>query len=294
MEAASGGYEAVGKVLLERGADVNASPVPTTKDTALTIAADKGHLKFVQLLVEYGAQLDAKNKKGCTALWLACHNGHLEVAQLLVMNLADTEAVDLKRVSCLMAAFRRGHLKLCKFMVKHVRQFPSDQDCKRFINSLTEPNATSSSVSQASSGNQSLTFSHQLSSAELADKDLLKKCLQCMELIYQAKDKQTQEANRIATNLLKELDAEKSREETKKAAAQRKREKRKLKKQQQMQQQQQQEEEESTKKIAELVEEAKKIPPVVEIEEPQVQLKVKPNPPKTTKTISRTRQTGSN
>ena len=294
MEAASGGYEAVGKVLLERGADVNASPVPTTKDTALTIAADKGHLKFVQLLIEYGAQLDAKNKKGCTALWLACHNGHLEVAQLLVMNLADTEAVDLKRVSCLMAAFRRGHLKLCKFMVKHVRQFPSDQDCKRFINSLTEPSGASSSVSQGSNGNQSLTFSHQLSSGELADKDLLKKCLQCMELIYQAKDKQTQEANRIATNLLKELDAEKSREETKKAAAQRKREKRKLKKQQQMQQQQQ-EEEESTKKIAELVEEAKKILPVVEIEEPQAQIKAKPNPPKqTNKKNKKKKKSGSN
>jgi ankyrin repeat domain-containing protein 17 len=79
MEAASGGYDQVGRVLLENGADVNAAPVPTTKDTALTIAADKGHLKFVELLIEYGAQLDAKNKKGCTALWLACHNGHLEV-----------------------------------------------------------------------------------------------------------------------------------------------------------------------------------------------------------------------
>ena len=42
MEAASGGYVEVGKVLLERGADVNALPVPSSKDTALTIAADKG------------------------------------------------------------------------------------------------------------------------------------------------------------------------------------------------------------------------------------------------------------
>jgi ankyrin repeat domain-containing protein 17 len=42
MEAASGGYVEVGKVLLEGGADVNALPVPSSKDTALTIAADKG------------------------------------------------------------------------------------------------------------------------------------------------------------------------------------------------------------------------------------------------------------
>jgi ankyrin repeat domain-containing protein 17 len=32
---ASGGYVDVGRVLLERGADVNAPPVPTSKDTGL-------------------------------------------------------------------------------------------------------------------------------------------------------------------------------------------------------------------------------------------------------------------
>lgn len=52
MEAASGGYVEVGEVLLNKGADVNAPPVPSSRDTALTIAADKGHLKFVKLLIE--------------------------------------------------------------------------------------------------------------------------------------------------------------------------------------------------------------------------------------------------
>ena len=51
MEAASGGYVEVGRVLLDKGADVNASPVPSSKDTALTIAADKGHFRFVELLI---------------------------------------------------------------------------------------------------------------------------------------------------------------------------------------------------------------------------------------------------
>ena len=31
------------KALLRQGADVNAAPVPSSRDTALTIAADKGH-----------------------------------------------------------------------------------------------------------------------------------------------------------------------------------------------------------------------------------------------------------
>jgi ankyrin repeat domain-containing protein 17 len=52
MEAASGGFVEVGSVLLDKGADVNAAPVPSSRDTALTIAADKGHLKFVELLLQ--------------------------------------------------------------------------------------------------------------------------------------------------------------------------------------------------------------------------------------------------
>lgn len=52
MEAASGGYVEVGRVLIDKGADVNANPVPSSRDTALTIAADKGHVRFVELLLD--------------------------------------------------------------------------------------------------------------------------------------------------------------------------------------------------------------------------------------------------
>ena len=51
MEAASGGFVKVGKLLIDRGAEINGQPVPTSRDTALTIAADKGHFEFVKLLV---------------------------------------------------------------------------------------------------------------------------------------------------------------------------------------------------------------------------------------------------
>lgn len=51
MEAASGNHVKVGFILLEYGADVNAPPVLSSKDTALTIAADKGKTEFVNLLL---------------------------------------------------------------------------------------------------------------------------------------------------------------------------------------------------------------------------------------------------
>jgi ankyrin repeat protein len=257
MEAASGGYEIVGRILLEKGADVNASPVPNSKDTALTIAAEKGHLKFVQLLIEYGSQLDVKNKKGATPLWLACQNGHLEVAQTLVLNSSDPDSTDSRKVSCLMSAFRKGHVKVCKFMVRHVRQFPSDQDCKRLIDSLNETSSASNSFNNTkitavlSNKNQPTHISlsnlgsiqqnnQQNNNNNMIDKDLIKRCMQCMELIFQAKDKQAQEANRVANNLLKEIECEKTKEQNKKAAAQRKREKRKQKKKQQTKEEKQQ------------------------------------------------------
>ena len=80
------------------------------------------------------------------------------------------------QVSCLMAAFRKGHSKVVKWMVKHVQQFPSDQELTRFI------------------------------STAVTDKDLVKKCNACMDIIRVAKDKQAAEAAKNANNLLEELD----------------------------------------------------------------------------------------
>ncbi|XP_029454631.1 ankyrin repeat domain-containing protein 17 isoform X2 [Rhinatrema bivittatum] len=198
MEAASGGYAEVGRVLLDKGADVNAPPVPSSRDTALTIAADKGHYKFCELLISRGAHVDVRNKKGNTPLWLAANGGHLDVVQLLVQAGADVDAADNRKITPLMAAFRKGHVKVVRYLVKEVNQFPSDSECMRYIATIT-------------------------------DKEMLKKCHLCMESIVQAKDRQAAEANKNASILLEELDLEKLREESRRLALAAKREKRKEK-----------------------------------------------------------------
>uniref|UniRef100_A0A8C2S9N8 K Homology domain-containing protein n=1 Tax=Capra hircus TaxID=9925 RepID=A0A8C2S9N8_CAPHI len=136
MEAASGGYAEVGRVLLDKGADVNAPPVPSSRDTALTIAADKGHYKFCELLIGRGAHIDVRNKKGNTPLWLAANGGHLDV--LLVQAGADVDAADNRKITPLMAAFRKGHVKVVRYLVKEVNQFPSDSECMRYIATITD------------------------------------------------------------------------------------------------------------------------------------------------------------
>ncbi|XP_028314515.1 ankyrin repeat and KH domain-containing protein 1 isoform X2 [Gouania willdenowi] len=217
MEAASGGYAEVGRVLLDKGADVNAPPVPSSRDTALTIAADKGHYKFCELLINRSAHIDVRNKKGNTPLWLAANGGHFDVVQLLVHATADVDAADNRKITPLMAAFRKGHVKVVQYLVKEVNQFPSDIECMRYI-------------------------------ATIADKELLKKCHQCMETIVKAKDQQAAEANKNASILLKELDLEKSREESKKQALAAKREKRKEKRKKKKEEQKRKLEEEEGQK----------------------------------------------
>uniref|UniRef100_A0A8D8UUR8 Ankyrin repeat and KH domain-containing protein 1 n=1 Tax=Cacopsylla melanoneura TaxID=428564 RepID=A0A8D8UUR8_9HEMI len=199
MEAASGGYVEVGRVLLDKGADVNAPPVPSSRDTALTIAADKGHCRFVELLLSKGAQVEVKNKKGNSPLWLAANGGHLSVVELLCKHGADIDSQDNRKVSCLMAAFRKGHVKAVRWMVNHVAQFPSDQEMTRYIQTVN-------------------------------DKELLDKCQECSMVIRVAKNQQAEKANKNANILLEELDMEKWREESKRAAQARKRERKKQKK----------------------------------------------------------------
>ncbi|XP_044298950.1 ankyrin repeat and KH domain-containing protein 1-like isoform X11 [Varanus komodoensis] len=223
MEAASGGYAEVGRVLLDKGADVNAPPVPSSRDTALTIAADKGHYKFCELLINRGAHIDVRNKKGNTPLWLAANGGHLDVVQLLVQAGADVDAADNRKITPLMSAFRKGHVRVVQFLVKEVNQFPSDIECMRYI-------------------------------ATIADKELLKKCHQCVETIVKAKDQQAAEANKNASILLKELDLEKSREESRKQALAAKREKRKEKRKKKKEEQKRKQEEDEEHKPKETLE----------------------------------------
>ncbi|KAJ6216580.1 hypothetical protein RDWZM_007737 [Blomia tropicalis] len=199
MEAASGGYVEVGRVLLDKGADVNAPPVPASRDTALTIAADKGHSAFVELLIKRGAMVDVKNKKGYSPLWLACNGGHYDVVQILANSKCDVDSTDNRKFSCMMAAFRRGHVKIVKFLVRHVSQFPSDKEIERCL-------------------------------ALCTDEELHKKAILCADILQQAKERQAAEAYKNAANLLEEIDQERTREESRKAAAARRRERRKTKK----------------------------------------------------------------
>ncbi|CAN0058336.1 unnamed protein product, partial [Discosporangium mesarthrocarpum] len=49
----------------------------------------KGHIDAVQLLVDNGAQIDARSSKGNTPLHYACFFGRYPIVRLLLKNNAD-------------------------------------------------------------------------------------------------------------------------------------------------------------------------------------------------------------
>ena len=81
MAAASGGQEAMVRMLLQRGASVN---LPNSNGiTALMSAAANGHTTIVQALLDAKADASLQATDGDTALMMAEHKKHTATAQLL-------------------------------------------------------------------------------------------------------------------------------------------------------------------------------------------------------------------
>ena len=112
----SGSLDTV-KLLVRAGAGV----CVTGNDghTCLTIAAWNGHtetVRYVLFLPE--VEVDHANHKGCTALHWAADNNHTDVLQVLIDAGADIEARDNTGYSPLLIACRSGSLDTVKLLVR--------------------------------------------------------------------------------------------------------------------------------------------------------------------------------
>ena len=79
--ASSAGKAKVVPLLLDNGADPNARG--KDKSTPLHRASHWGELDIVRMLLEHGVEVDAKDGRGRTAYQIALNEGHGEIAQLL-------------------------------------------------------------------------------------------------------------------------------------------------------------------------------------------------------------------
>jgi hypothetical protein len=72
---------------LEYNADVNSTV--KTDSTPLHIAAQKGHLEVVEVLLKFGASIDSQDEFGRTALHIACNAGYEEIVEALLEHGSD-------------------------------------------------------------------------------------------------------------------------------------------------------------------------------------------------------------
>ena len=118
--ASIGGYEIV-KLLIEHGADINAKN--NNGWTALMwalVSNNAEYLEIIKLLVENGANINTKNNNGDTALIIASrYTWRLKAVKYLVGNGADINAKNNNNETSLMHASYNGHLELVKYLVEN-------------------------------------------------------------------------------------------------------------------------------------------------------------------------------
>ena len=115
-KAADQGHEHIVRLLLKKGANVNA--FEGDKDTALVCASRNGHERMVQLLLEKGANIDAARLEGDTALLVASRKGHERIVRLLLKKGADINARGEHNNSALLAALYCGHVHIVRLLLE--------------------------------------------------------------------------------------------------------------------------------------------------------------------------------
>ncbi|KAL8325257.1 hypothetical protein RB597_008493 [Gaeumannomyces tritici] len=117
-QAAQNGHEAVARLLIEMGADIEAKSSDGGY-TPLHQAAQNGHEAVARLLAELGADIEAKSGDGgYTPLHYAAQNGHEAVARLLAELSADIEAKDHRGYTPLHYATLNGHEAVARLLAE--------------------------------------------------------------------------------------------------------------------------------------------------------------------------------
>ena len=116
MVASKNGHTEIVQLLLEKGAYVNAKD--NYGETALMLAAANGRTEIVQLLLEKGADVNAKNEYGRTALMYALGNYRTEIIQLLLEKGADVNAKNKYGSTALMFAASNGRTEIVQILLE--------------------------------------------------------------------------------------------------------------------------------------------------------------------------------
>ncbi len=88
-------------------------------DSALQVAAERGHIDALELLLASGANVDVRSKDGWTPLMTAAFYNRVDAVGVLLNNGADPSKKDNSGWTALMQAVYKGHTQIVTEMVKH-------------------------------------------------------------------------------------------------------------------------------------------------------------------------------
>ena len=85
--------------------------------TSLHLAAQEGKLETVKLLIQHGAEIEARSNDRRTPMHLACLKGHADVVQYLIQQNASCNVTDASNWTPLIEAANGGFLPLVKIFI---------------------------------------------------------------------------------------------------------------------------------------------------------------------------------
>jgi hypothetical protein len=114
--AKNGFTTSVKRLLSIRNINVNVKD-DASGATPLHYAAENGHIEIVRLLLQNGAEVNARSINGYTPLHDAAENGHVDILHLLVENGVDLEAQSNNGERALHWAAVNGHLPFIQELI---------------------------------------------------------------------------------------------------------------------------------------------------------------------------------
>ncbi|XP_066159070.1 uncharacterized protein [Euwallacea fornicatus] len=108
------GHEDVVNILIEYGADLQKEDC--LKKNALNSASCKDHPNIVEALLYYGAQVDAFNSMKETSLHIAAHAGSFEAVKILIKNGANRKLLNNQNQTAAQLAQANGHRHIADYL----------------------------------------------------------------------------------------------------------------------------------------------------------------------------------